>query len=350
MTARVTPPIVKFFADRIPDYVKERRRTDFGGCFMCHGVFVKADESLGCSCQIGYYADLGNIARVDMGQFIRGPLLRYIRDSFKEGYEPFRMCGSCVSRTMEYPKVDLDREVFLHVEPSNRCNLWCEICLCTDERKSSNMPPRVNLPYSSFAKMVREIKAARLRLNTLALVGFGEPLFNTDTPRMATITRELFPDAYIFLDTNANFGLRRAKEIANCGLNEIRLALDGVDQGSYRGYRVGGDFQKALGFTQWLVAEIRATGSPTRALWKYILFDHNDTDEQLHRAVTMAKALEIDITFDYTVGPKASRRSKVEIDRIVGAAHTSANLDMEAQALMAKQLAEAQAAIAQAAT
>src|ERR1700674_4483526 len=289
MSGKLTPPVTKLTADKIPEYRKERKPTEFGGCFMCHGLFVKADESLGCSCQIGYYSDLGNIARMDMGEFFNGPLLNYIRDSFKEGYEPFEMCSLCVSRTIKYLEGDLTHSVFLHVEPSTNCNLWCEICFCTDERKSTNPPPRVNLPYSSFEKMVHDLKAAGLPVGTLALVGFGEPLFNNDTPRMASKTRELFPNAHIFLDTNANFGGRRAKEIANCGLTEIRLSLDGIDQESYVGYRVGGNFQKALGFVQCLVREIRETGSSTRAIWKYILFSHNDNDEQLRLAVAMAK-------------------------------------------------------------
>lgn len=308
-----------------------RRETQFGGCFMCHGLFIKADQTLGCSCQVGYTANLGDIVSIDVGAHLHGPLLRYIRESFKEGYEPFPRCGTCYSKNTKYPEIDLDHGVLLHVEPSNSCNLWCEVCLCTDERKSANPPPRVNLSFAAFEKMVADIHGKGIPINTLALVGYGEPLFNSDTPRMARLVRKLYPNSCIFLDTNANFGARRAKEIADCGFSNIRLALDGVDQKSYQDYRQGGDFAKAIAFTRQLVAEIQASGSATKVIWKYILFRHNDSDDQLHQAILMAAEIGIEIQFDYTVGILASRRTKEELEGAIGNARTGANLDMNAQ-------------------
>ena len=92
----------------------------------------------------------------------------------------------------------------------------------------------MTLDYDLFKKSLYEIKGAGLSLRYLALVGFGEPLFNSRTPDMARLGRELFPDANIYVDTNANFGKRRAQELADCGLNLIRLALDGSAQANMR--------------------------------------------------------------------------------------------------------------------
>lgn len=338
---RVTPPVVPLSADDLEAYKAQRRPSEFGGCYMCQGLFVKATGGLGCSCQIGYYADMGNIAEIDMGAFVKGPLLRYIRESFKDGYEPFEMCARCYSKTAKYPELDLETSVAIHVEPSNSCNLWCSVCLCTEERRSNNEPPRVNLDVAAFEKMLHEIKAAGLTMGTLALVGYGEPLFNSDTPRMAAMGRALFPDAYIFIDTNCNFGTRRAREIADCGLSEVRLALDGVDQESYEGYRRGGNFAKAVAFTRHLADAVRETGSGTKLIWKYIMFNHNDGEDQLRLAIGMAKELGVEIQFDYTFGDRASKRSKEDLDKIIGSARTSFNLDRDAQKAIDRHIAEA---------
>jgi len=174
--------------------------------------------------------------------------------------------------------------------------------------------------------MLREIHGAGLSLRTLALVGFGEPLFNSRIPDMAALARRLYPDANIFLDTNANFGKKRAEEIADCGLNVIRLALDGVDQQSYAPYRRNGDFDRALQFTRDLAKAIRETGSKTRAVWKYILFKHNDTDADILKAVALSKEIGISIIFDATVGAWASPRTSDELHALVGQ-HFGCNID-----------------------
>jgi MoaA/NifB/PqqE/SkfB family radical SAM enzyme len=69
-------------------------------------------------------------------------------------------------------------------------------------------------------------------VGTVSFVGFGEPLFNSRIPDMARLAKKLFPVATVLVDTNANFGGRRARELANCGIDEIRLGLDGADQKS----------------------------------------------------------------------------------------------------------------------
>ncbi len=337
MSQKTTPPMTKFSEEDLAKYMKERKPTKFGGCFMCYGLFLKADGTLGCSSQVGYYADLGNIKDLNTAEHINGPLLRYIRESFKAGYEPFSMCSRCVTKSMDYPESDLDDGVTLHIEPSNRCNLWCDVCICTRERNSANTPARVDLDYDAFEKMMRELHEAGVTVNGLSIAGYGEPLFNSDTPRMCMLARSLYPNATITIDTNANFGLKRAKELANCGFSEIRLALDGVDQQSYEGYREGGNFEKALNFSRHLLQNVRETQSPTKVVWKYILFEHNDKDEHLRAAATLANEIGAELVFSKSAGIRASTRSLDEIYALVGDTQTRVNLDMSAHKLVVEQ-------------
>jgi molybdenum cofactor biosynthesis enzyme MoaA len=149
---------------------------------------------------------------------------------------------------------------------------------------------------------------------------------------MASLGRRLFPRAHLYLDTNANFGTRRAEEIADCGLNEIRLGIDGMDQTTYGGYRKSGNFEKAFAFAGRLADSIRAKGSKTRAVWKHILFNHNDRDEHILAAVKMADQIGIDLIFDVTVGDIATRRSVDEIRLLTGERGFACNIDQAAVA------------------
>ena len=246
--------------------------------------------------------------------------MQFIRECFAAGYEPFPFCEGCPSRLSSFDSAQrIYNWIDLHIEPSNQCNLFCEACLCTYERSTENTPARLSLDYDLYGKTLREVHRAGLSLRNLALVGFGEPLFNSRTPDMARLARELYPNAHIFVDTNANFGKRRAEELADCGINEIRLAMDGVDQASYEIYRQKGKFDRVLQFGRDLAQAIRDSNSSTRAIWKYILFNHNDSDKQILTAVRLAADTGIPIIFDSTVGPNASLRTPAEFEALVGA-------------------------------
>jgi hypothetical protein len=318
MSRPLTPDLKYVSESQIDELRANRVATTFQGCTQLYQYFVKSNGAISCSC-MRYWDILADARDIDAGEFFNGKIMRFIRECFSEGYEPFAFCEGCPSRLSNYESKDLEYKfIDLHIEPSNQCNLFCEACLCTYERSTENTPARVGLEYELYEKTLREIHRAGLSLRHLALVGFGEPLFNSRTPDMARIARELFPNAFIFVDTNGNFGKRRAEELANCGINEVRLALDGIDQASYAPYRRSGDFSQALQFSRELAEAIRETGSSTRAIWKYILFNHNDSDQQILTAVRMAAEIGLPIIFDGTVGANASLRTSAELEALVG--------------------------------
>ena len=303
---------------QIEEFRAKRVPTTFKGCTQVYQLFVKSNGLLSCSC-MRYWDILADTREIDAGEFFNGKIMQFIRECFAEGCEPFPFCEGCPSRLSSFDTTDrIYKWIDLHIEPSNQCNLFCEACLCTYERSTSNPPARLSLDYDLYEKTLREVHRAGLSLRNLALVGFGEPLFNSRTPDMARLGRQLFPNAHIFVDTNANFGKRRAEDLANCGINEIRLALDGVDQMSYEIYRSNGKFDRALQFSRELAQAIRDTKSSTRAIWKYILFNHNDSNKQILTAVQLAADIGIPIIFDCTVGHNASLRTPAELEALVG--------------------------------
>jgi hypothetical protein len=308
--------------------------TRFRGCAQTNSIFLKSNGKLTCSCS-RYWHVLADARKINVGEFFNIASMKHIRESFRDGFEPFDFCATCISRQTHSEAITAaaPRRVILHFEPSSQCNLFCSAaaCTCTYERQAINAPTRTNLDFDLYGKVLNEIKAAGIEAAYILFVGFGEPLFNSRVHDMAQMARSLFPSVTkIYMDTNANFGDRRAAEIAHCGLDEIRLGIDGCDQESYSAYREGGNFQKAFNFARKLAAAIRETKSPTKVTWKYILFRHNDRDEQITAAVRMADEIGISIIFDQTGGELASTRPIADIHKVVGAHRLGCNIDLGA--------------------
>ena len=319
----------------IPQLRKKRHKTKFGSCYMTRGIFASAAGKLTCSCMIGYFTELADIRNTHVGDFCSGPIIEYIKNSFSQGYEPFPLCRHCVSKESKglpenwLGKKGLRTGIILHIEPSTYCNLFCEACLCTHERKAINVLPRRLLSFDLYSKMIRELKEGDIPVGNIIFAGFGEPLFNTDLPKMVGLARKTYPSSHISLDTNANFGINKAKEIANCGLDQIRLALDGADQESYSTYRRQGDFQLAINFAKSLSTAIKTSNSKTKAIWKYILFKHNDSDDLLKTAKRMADEYGIEINYDVSVGDLASQRDIKEIESLNNDIIVSRSIDAD---------------------
>ena len=320
----------------IPEFRKNRQRTTFGSCYMTRGIFVSADGKLNCSCMIGYYSELGDLKNTHADEFCHGALVRYIAESFINGFEPFPMCRHCATRQKEkvpdlwYLDKCIVKGLTIHVEPSTHCNLFCEACLCTAERKADTTPPRKNMPYDLYEKMMHELNEGGIHVGNIVFAGFGEPLFNKNLPAMVRLARELYPQSHLSLDTNCNFPEEKAKEIADCGLDQIRLALDGADQDSYATYRVNGNFSMAIQFAKSLSAAVKDTGSKTQLIWKYILFKHNDDDALLAKAGNMAREYGLRIIYDVSVGPLASRRDHEDIKKSIKGMEISNNVNQQA--------------------
>ena len=235
-SAHLVPAEIRIEPSDIPIYRAARHPTSFQGCTQVNQIFLKADGKITCSC-VRYYHILEEAKNINVAEWYNGEIMTYIRDSFKEGYEPFSFCKGCIARKSVVDVDEASRLVELHIEPSNQCNLFCAVCTCTDERRSANPPARVNVDFALFEKMLNEFVEGGLTVAQISFVGFGEPLFNSELPKMARLSREAFPNSRILVDTNANFGWKRAAELADCGISEIRLALDGTSQVPYETYR-----------------------------------------------------------------------------------------------------------------
>jgi hypothetical protein len=248
-------------------------------------------------------------------QVYLGPVYENIRDRLRKGVMPFPdYCSNCCCLMTHHPSDDgLVRQRTIEtfqLEPSMGCQLDCPGCIKKAER--SSWVPRTPFGHMTLKpevvyKIVLDLKAAGIKVKKFDMQGSGEPLLNKKIWEMCGFLAEHYSDSVISICTHANAEFR--PDMVMSGVNEILFAIDGVDQESYAPWRVHGNFDRAYRFMHDFSVEAAAKAPHIRRVWKYVLFSHNDTDEQLLRAQQLALDAKI-TTLRFVVtqlGPASSR-------------------------------------------
>jgi wyosine [tRNA(Phe)-imidazoG37] synthetase (radical SAM superfamily) len=191
----------------------------------------------------------------------------------------------------KWPKGSIDKIAEIQLEPSFPCNLKCPGCLHgINKNPLDTEPPPYIFPYEWFQRMINSILYNDVKLNRIAFVGRGEPTLNHRLPDMIEYARSSIPNLIISMDTNSNSQFKPEY----LKMNWINCSIDGSDQDSYSEYRKNGRLDKAIEFMKTGSALKRATNSSCIIRWKYILFNTNDSNEQLRLAQEIAKQSNID--------------------------------------------------------
>ena len=213
-----------------------------------------------------------------------------IRAKLKKGDMPFpAYCRDCMVLASGVPFNHIWEEkkeinVF-QIEASIACILECPGCMTFAERKKIHGRPW-HLDAEIFEKYLSDFRNDGVTIRTIDFQGHGEPLLNRDVWKMASIAKDYFPQANVTMCT-ASHGKYDPSQVRS-GIDEMMFAIDGVDQESFEQNRVRGNFAKAYGFMKAFCHGVRDEGRDIRTIWKYILFDCNNSPEQLIRAQELA--------------------------------------------------------------
>src|SRR5207247_5349293 len=104
------------------------------------------------------------------------------------------------------------------------------------------------------------------------------------------------PHVYLYTSTN---GLAltepQARRLVHSGIDEVTFSIDGATPESYVKYRQRGRFDLAIATLRAMADEKRKAGRDLPFLnWRYILFTWNDSDEEMHRARSLATNIGVD--------------------------------------------------------
>lgn len=261
-------------------------------CHSNHSVFLRANGSLACWDDAGSRLTLKAFEpSVDYSKdVVFGEVFAEIRGKLKRGEMPFpNVCQDCMifaSGACFNPLWAEKKELLIfQVEASIACTMECPGCMTLVERKARHGPPW-NLDIEIFEKYLLDFKADGVTIRTIDFQGHGEPLLNRDVWKMAGLAKSYFPEANISMCTAAH-GKYDPSQV-HSGIDEVMFAIDGVDQESFEPNRVRGNFDKAYTFMKSFCQGAIEEGREIKTVWKYILFDCNNSPEQLVRAQEMA--------------------------------------------------------------
>lgn len=197
------------------------------------------------------------------------------------------VCPGCLCLSMTgAPVFNPEVVSVMQVEPSALCTLRCLACASSGEREALD-PPHLLSP-GVLTRTLNDFLRAGVRILAFDFSGHGEPTLNPELPELIRIARRSYPTSFISLGTNGQTPY--SSGLVQSGVDQLNVALDGVDQGSYARYRVGGSFQSAVSFLQSAAADPLAA----HVVFRYILFSHNSDLEHIARAWKMACDIGVD--------------------------------------------------------
>ena len=265
-------------------------------CEILETLYVKSNGAIPCNDDVGEEVILGNVDLSDPHWSIADVLSndRYsqIRSRFAAGELPWgETCAGCPFLKRSQPVNDqlaLRKIRKLQVETALACNLSCPCCNNQHQIKTRAKPFVMPLPL--FDRLLGSLQSNGYSLGEIEYCGQGEPLMNREFPTIVECGRRYFPDAKQRLITNGNFDYWKSTN--GTYIDEVFVSCDGFYQRSYEQYRVRGSVEKALKF----IKDVPQTVGGKRQLlvWKYILFEFNDSDEELIAAQHAAQELGVD--------------------------------------------------------
>ena len=286
-------------------------------CTVYHSIFLRSNGSLACWCDYGSLKTLQEFDPcLDYAKDVYlGKVYGYIREQLAAGTMPFPdYCSKCMVLLPNAPFVPTQkRDPYVdtfQVEPSMACQLDCPGCIPIRDRKTRvarTWSGHLMLAPKILEKILRDFQRAGIRIRTIDFQGHGEPTLNPDVWNMIRMAKSLFPKSSATMCTHANLDF--TEDMIDAGLDQIIYAIDGMSQESYAPYRVHGDFEQAHRFMKSFSTAARARGAKINTVWKYVLFRHNDSPEQLLKAQELAREAQIsELRFIITqLGPQSTR-------------------------------------------
>ena len=173
--------------------------------------------------------------------------------------------------------------VCLYLETTNRCNLLCTTCPRTYE----TLEPEADMSWELFQRIVDQVP----NIARVVLHGVGEPMLVKHLPRMVRYLKDR--GAYVLFNTNGTLlTAKKGRELADTGLDELRISLDAADAKTFLAVRGRDYFNRILrnvrAFTDMQAREGLST--PRVSLW---LTGLKETLEQLPAFVRVAHEIGV---------------------------------------------------------
>ena len=186
----------------------------------------------------------------------------------------------------------------LQIEPSNTCNLSCELCPVGLE--TLVRPPR-HMSLKEFQRIIDDLEDYLL---LLVLWDWGEPFMNPDLPEMIQYAVER--DIRTVTRTNGHFLLNAGytERILQSGLSSLIVAVDSLEQEQYELFKKRGKLSRVLQGLELAVDLKAKTGSRTIINMRTVVTRNNE--HEIEKLRTYAGQLGADHYSVKTLNPSVN--------------------------------------------
>jgi MoaA/NifB/PqqE/SkfB family radical SAM enzyme len=283
-------------------------------CSWPHSIAVMlCDGRIVCGCADPYAKRvLGDVRTSTVAEIWNGATARQLREDLNQGGSSF--CGDCPLKLPLAPDEPIpQRDVNvgplpgrMYIECTAACNISCFQSCCAPETGITRTRQAGMLDWDVFTKAVDEAGPA---LGRIDFFNYGEAFLHKRAVEMCEYIKSRFPHIYLYTSTN---GLAltedKARRLVHSGIDEVTFSIDGSSQDTYVKYRQRGNFDKALANLRAMADEKQKSGRDVPHLnWRYILFNWNDSDEEMDRARRLAAEAGVDrLCWELTDHPEDS--------------------------------------------
>ncbi len=283
-------------------------------CSWPHSIAVMlCDGRIVCGCADPYAKRvLGDFRASSLADIWQGPTARQLRVDLNAGGSSF--CGDCPLKLPLGPDEPVpQRDVNvgplpsrLYIECTAACNISCFQSCCAPETGITRTRQAGMLDWDVFTRAVDEAGPSLVRID---FFNYGEAFLHKRAVEMCEYIKAKFPHIYLYSSTN---GLalteEKARRLVHSGIDEVTFSIDGASQDTYVKYRQRGNFDKAMANLRAMTDEKRKAGRDVPHLnWRYILFNWNDSDEEMNRARQIAAEVGVDrLCWEITDHPEDS--------------------------------------------
>jgi MoaA/NifB/PqqE/SkfB family radical SAM enzyme len=263
-------------------------------------MVMLCDGRMVCGCADPYGKRvLGDARSSSVGDIWSGETIGRLRRDINAGGSTF--CGDCplklpLGRNDTPPERSLDVGALpsrLYIECTAACNISCNQACCAPETGITRTRNAGMLDFDLFRRVIDEAGPSLVRVD---FFNYGEAFLHKRALEMCEYIKSKFPQIYLYTSTNGlAFNEEGARRLVRSGIDEVTFSLDGASQETFVIYRQRGDFDKAIRNLRAAADEKRASGRDVPFInWRYILFSHNDSDEEMNRARDMAASIGVD--------------------------------------------------------
>lgn len=220
-----------------------------------------------------------------MGRFREG--MRFLRVLTPErGLNYFRLFFSTFLSRISGVPVLSGSPSFLHIEPTNRCQLGCPEC---PTGAGLLTRPTGSIPLNDYRDYLDQVSRKAFYLS---LYFQGEPCLHKDFITLIRLAKQR--RLFTVTSTNAQcMDGELARQTVDSGLDRIIISFDGPDDAAYQSYRHGGDWEKVKQAVQRLREEKKRQRSATPVIILQCLM-LRENEQKLAEVKKLARELRAD--------------------------------------------------------